>query len=85
MNSADRLSGSNYPPNKVTENITAEIMMTCLNETRESYPEEIIVELRSDESGGESEVDENVRRIVQWVEKWRDDRIAGRHEVDGED
>lgn len=76
----------NYPPNKITENITAEIMMTCLNETRESYPEEIVVELRSDGSGMEGEVEENVRRIGEWVEKWREDRLAGRHdEVDGDD
>jgi adenylate kinase len=61
-------------------------MMTCLNETRESYPEEIVVELRSDGSGMEGEVEENVRRIGEWVEKWREDRLAGRHdEVDGDD
>jgi len=71
-----------YPPNKVTENITAEIMMTCLKETRESYPEEIVVELKSDGSGGDGEVDENVRRICDWVEQWREDRLAG---LDSED
>lgn len=60
--------------------------MTCSNETRESYAEEIIVELRSDGSGGEEEVEENVRRIGEWVEHWRKDRLAGRHdEIQGED
>lgn len=53
--------------------------MTCLTETRESYDENIIVELKSD---GESdkEVTENVGRIVQWAETWREDRLAGRHD-----
>ena len=58
--------------------------MTCLTETRESYPEEIIVELKSDGSGGEKEVQENVKRIEQWVGQWREDRIAGRHDVEAE-
>ena len=55
-------------------------MMTCANETRESYDENIIVELKSDGSGGEQEVEENVSRIVQWIEAWRTDRLAGRHD-----
>jgi len=66
----------NYPENKLTENITAEIMMTCLTETRESYDEGLIVELKSDEG----EVEDNVARIVSWIESWRADRLAGRHD-----
>lgn len=72
--------GSNYPENKLSENITAEIMMTCVNETRESYDENIVVELQSDGSGGENEVENNVHRIAQWVEQWTKDRQAGVHE-----
>lgn len=49
-------------------------MLTCLTESRESYAEEIIVELQSDGSGGDAEVEENVRRIFEWVENWRQDR-----------
>jgi adenylate kinase len=74
---ADR---SNYPQNKITENITAEIMMTCANETRESYDENIVVELKSDGSGGENEVEDNVHRIAQWAAQWTKDREAGVHE-----
>ena len=69
-----------YPSAKITENITAEIMMTCLTETKESYPEEIVVELRSDGSGGDKEVQDNVRRIEAWVEQWREDRLSGKHD-----
>ncbi|OWT35419.1 hypothetical protein AYX14_03554 [Cryptococcus neoformans] len=69
----DRLTVRNYPANKITENITAEIMMTCLNETRESYAEEIVVQLQS-EGKDDGEVEENVRRIAQWAENWRRDQ-----------
>lgn len=48
-------------------------MMTCLNETRESYAEEIVVQLQS-EGKDDGEVEENVRRIAQWAENWRRDQ-----------
>ena len=54
-------------------------METCLSETRESYAEEIIVQLQS-EGKTEGEVEENVRRIGEWVEAWRKDRSEGKHE-----
>jgi len=66
----------NYPTAKLTENITAEIMMTCLTESRESYAEEIIVELKSDDG----EVEDNVGRIVSWIDTWRADRLSGKHD-----
>ncbi|WVQ79162.1 hypothetical protein IAT38_001258 [Cryptococcus sp. DSM 104549] len=68
-----RLTARNYPEKKITENVTAEIMMTCVNETRESYAEEIVVELKS-EGESDGEVEENVRRIAQWVENWKKDQ-----------
>ncbi|KAI9632355.1 AAA domain-containing protein [Dioszegia hungarica] len=74
----ERLTARNYPPNKLTENITAEIMQTCLSETRESYAEEIIVELASNGEG--DDVDENVRRLESWVGTWVADRAAGGEE-----
>lgn len=55
-------------------------MMTCVTETRESYAEEIIVELQSDGSGGDNEVEDNVRRIAAWATQWRDDRENGVHD-----
>ena len=58
----------------------AEIMQVLLDEARESYDEEIVVELRSDEL---DDVDANVERIRAWVEKWKQDRMA-EDEVDGD-
>lgn len=59
----------NYPENKLQENVTSEIMQVVLNETRESYAEEIIVVLGS--SGKEDgEMDENVRRVDEWAAQW---------------
>lgn len=55
-------------------------MMTCLAETRENYAEEIVVELQSDGSGGDAEVEDNVRRIAQWANQWREDRESGVHD-----
>ncbi|WVQ94463.1 hypothetical protein IAU59_001542 [Kwoniella sp. CBS 9459] len=76
----ERLTSRNYSEKKVTENITAEIMETCLSETRDSYDSEIIVELRS--SGEEDhEIEENVGRISEWVSKWVEDRRNGVHGV----
>lgn len=53
-------------------------MQTCLSETRESYAEEIIVELASNGEG--DDVDENVRRLESWVGTWVGDRAAGGEE-----
>ncbi|OCF34634.1 transcription initiation factor TFIID subunit 9/adenylate kinase [Kwoniella heveanensis CBS 569] len=76
----ERLTSRNYSEKKVTENVTAEIMETCLSETRDSYDAEIIVELSS--SGeGDDEIEENVGRISEWVGKWVEDRRNGVHGV----
>jgi len=56
---------------KIQENNTAEIMETVLDEARSAYPEECIVELKSQEVG---DVEENVERLKQWVTQWRKDR-----------
>jgi len=53
---------------KLQENLDAEIMEVILDEARESYDEEIIVELQSDNT---DQIDSNVDRIVEWVEQWR--------------
>lgn len=73
------LTPRNYADNKIEENITAEIMLTCLTETRESYDEQIVVELKSDGSGGDDEVEANVGRIEAWIQQWTKDRAEGVH------
>jgi adenylate kinase len=75
----DRLVARKYAARKIEENMDAEIMQVLLEEAREAYDEEIVVELRSDEVG---DVDDNVERIVEWVERWRKEREQERDKDD---
>ena len=45
-------------------------MEVLLQEAREAYDEEMVVELRSEST---DDIDSNVARIVQWVENWKKD------------
>lgn len=56
-----------YNEAKLTENIDAEIMQVILEEARESYEPEIVIELQSDNA---DEVESNVERIKTWYEAW---------------
>ena len=60
-----------YPLKKIQENNEAEIMEVVLDEARSSYPEEIVVELKSE---GTEDLESNVARIVQWIQSWKRDR-----------
>ena len=80
-----------YDDRKVQENLDSEIMQVLLEEARESYDEEIVVELRSDTV---EEMEGNVERIVEWVEAWLerrrkqeggDEAAAGREEDEEQD
>ncbi|PSS02434.1 AAA domain-domain-containing protein [Coniella lustricola] len=66
----DRLSSRNYPEVKLQENIDSEIMEVLLQEARDSYEEEIIVELTSNST---EELEENVERIQAWLKQWKED------------
>ncbi|RKU43446.1 factor activating pos9 [Coniochaeta pulveracea] len=66
----DRLAERKYPELKMQENIDSEIMEVLLQEARESYDEEIVVELTSNDA---DEMDANVERIEAWLENWRKD------------
>ena len=66
----DRLTARGYKGKKLEENMDSEIMQVLLDEARESYKEEIVVELKSE---GEGDVEANVERVEQWVEQWRKD------------
>ncbi|KAI6781257.1 adenylate kinase HBR1 [Emericellopsis cladophorae] len=66
----DRLTARNYPDAKLQENMDTEIMEVLLQEAKDSYDEEIVVELRSDET---EEMDANVERIEAWVKQWKED------------
>lgn len=69
----DRLQARAYPEAKLQENLDAEIMDVLLEEARESYDAEIVVELSSDEI---EDIDANVERLEDWIKTWRKDRVA---------
>ncbi|KAF2272297.1 P-loop containing nucleoside triphosphate hydrolase protein [Westerdykella ornata] len=75
----DRLTARGYTGKKLEENMDAEIMQVLLDEAREAYREEVVVELRSE---GTRDLEENVERVERWVEQWREDH---RDDVDGEE
>lgn len=64
---------SAYALPKIQENNTAEIMEVVLNDARDSYAEEIVVELRSESP---EQMEENVARIVSWVEAWKQNQTS---------
>ncbi|BFZ61326.1 factor activating pos9 [Saitoella coloradoensis] len=65
----DRLEGRGYSVEKIQENNEAEIMQVVLDEAREAYDGEIVVELRSESA---EDIQGNVERIEQWMEAWRE-------------
>jgi len=69
----DRLQARKYPEGKLQENLDSEIMEVLLEEARESYNAEIVVELRSDEV---EDIDANVERLEEWIKTWKKDRAA---------
>jgi len=66
----DRLKSRGYSDKKLDENMDAEIMEVLLQEARDSYDEEIVVELQSDDL---DQIDENLERIQTWIENWKKD------------
>ncbi|CAG8973805.1 hypothetical protein HYALB_00006350 [Hymenoscyphus albidus] len=65
----DRLKARNYPENKLQENLDSEIMQVLLQEARDSYDEEVVVELYSNTT---EEMESNVERVEGWVKAWRE-------------
>jgi adenylate kinase len=51
----------------------SEIMDVLLQEAKESYDEEIVVELQSVTA---DELESNVERIEQWLEQWKKDNAS---------
>ncbi|KAH8887475.1 P-loop containing nucleoside triphosphate hydrolase protein [Thozetella sp. PMI_491] len=69
----DRLTARKYPEVKLQENLDSEIMEVILQEARESYDEEIVVELTSNTS---DEMETNIDRIEAWMKQWKEDNKA---------
>jgi len=64
----DRLKARGYPEAKLQENLDSEIMEVLLQEARDSYDEEIVVEITSNTS---DEMDSNIERIEAWITQWK--------------
>ncbi|KAJ2964205.1 hypothetical protein NQZ79_g756 [Umbelopsis isabellina] len=63
-----RMEKRNYNQRKITENIECEIMQVVLEEARECYAEEIVIELPSNDI---DEMESNVERVRQWVDAYK--------------
>lgn len=64
----DRLKARDYHEQKLQENMDTEIMEVLLEEARDSYDTEIVVELPSNES---EDMESNVERIEKWIKDWK--------------
>lgn len=62
-----RLEARGYAAKKITENVEAEIMQVILDETREAYAAEVIVELPSNSI---EDIESNVGRATAWMQSW---------------
>lgn len=58
---------SGYSEHKLSENVEAEIMQVCLDEAKEAWPEQQVVELASNNT---SELESNSQRCVQWIQQY---------------
>ncbi|KAL0575984.1 factor activating pos9 [Marasmius crinis-equi] len=67
----DRLEKRGYHLKKIQENNEAEIMQVVLDEARSSYPEEIVIEMKSESM---EDIESNIARIVEWITAWRKQR-----------
>lgn len=72
----DRLKGRGYGEKKLQENLDCEIMEVLVQEARDAYEGEMVVELRSERA---EDVEGNVERLDTWIRNWRKD-----HGKDGE-
>ncbi len=62
-----------YSQKKIAENIECEIMQVVLDEARESYKGDIIMELQSDTL---EQMEQNSEKIETWVKQWLANKTA---------
>ncbi|KAK8491493.1 hypothetical protein V6N13_046090 [Hibiscus sabdariffa] len=63
----DRLSKRGYEGAKLSNNIECEIFQVLLEEAKESYPEDIVISLKSDNI---EDITRNVSTITDWIRSW---------------
>ena len=62
----DRLAARGYPEKKITENIDCEIMEVTSEEVRDSYKQDIIMELKSEKI---EDMEINLEKVINELEK----------------
>lgn len=62
-----------YAEAKLQENLDSEIMEVLLQEARDAFDEEIVIELTSNTS---DEMDSNVDRVEAWAKQWKLDHAS---------
>lgn len=72
LSPVDRPGGSSrrYPEAKLQENLDSEIMEVLLQEARDAFDGEIVIELTSNTT---EEMESNLDRIEAWVKQWKAD------------
>ncbi|XP_039041369.1 adenylate kinase isoenzyme 6 homolog [Hibiscus syriacus] len=63
----DRLSKRGYEGAKLSNNIECEIFQVLLEEAKESYPEDIVIALKSDNI---KDITRNISTITDWIRSW---------------
>lgn len=63
----DRLKARDYAEDKLQENLQCEIMQVILEEARESYANEIVIELQNETP---ADLEATVGRVVAWHQAW---------------
>lgn len=69
----DRLKARQYSEQKLQENMDSEIMEVLLEEARDSYDEEIVVELTSNDA---DDIENNVERVETWIKNWKQNQVG---------
>lgn len=66
-----------YPEAKLQENLDAEIFGVLLEEAKDAFDEEMVVELKSETV---EDVEQNCERMLQWIQTWRQHQRKKREE-----
>ena len=72
----DRLEQRGYNQSKRSQNMECEIMQVILDEAKDSYANEVVVELQSNTI---QEMEQNVDRVEAWYRQWITDHVHTDH------
>ena len=64
----ERLEKRSYSQRKIQENVQCEIFQTILDEARDSYKPEIVIEMNSNTP---DDMEKNLNQIQTWIKNWK--------------